>query len=140
MRASAKFAPPCEIRWIRYRIAAGFPNPCSEFQEDTLDLAGYMGLGKPSVFAFSVAGASMIGAGIEDGDKVIVDRALTPRHGDIVVAVVDDGYTLKRLFITKGRVELRAENPEFKPIVMQDGQQLEIWGVVAGVLRRYRHS
>ena len=74
---------------------------------------------------------------IEEGNKVIVDRALAPKHDDIVVAVVEGDYTLKRLYKHMGRVELRAENPAYSPIVFSDGSELLVWGVVVGVVRRY---
>lgn len=125
------------FRWIKYPLPAGFPSPAADYEEDSLNLGDYLGCGKPSVFIFTVAGDSMIGAGIEDGDKVIVDRALTPKHRDIVVAIIDNEYTLKRLHNNYGRIALHAENPAYKPLEMSDGQQLEIWGVVVGVVRRY---
>jgi len=92
---------------------------------------------KPATFLFTVKGDSMTGASIEEGDKVIVDRALSPKHNDIVVAVVDGEYTLKRLYKHKGRIELRAENAAYHPIEFKDGNELLVWGVVVGVVRRY---
>jgi DNA polymerase V len=92
---------------------------------------------KPATFLFTVKGDSMTGASIEEGDKVIVDRALNPKHNDIVVAVVDGEYTLKRLYKYKGRIELRAENTAYPPIEFKDGNELLVWGVVVGVVRRY---
>ena len=79
----------------------------------------------------------MIGASIEEGDKVVVDRAMTPKHDDIVVAVVEGEYTIKRLYKHQGRVELRPENPAYSPIIFNDGVGLLVWGVVVGVVRRY---
>ena len=73
-----------------------------------------------------------------EGDKVVVDRSITPRHGHIVIAVVDREYTLKRLHHSAQRIELHPENPDFQPIRLTPGQQLEIWGVVVGAVRRYR--
>ena len=63
--------------------------------------------------------------------------AVEPQHNQIVIAVVNGDYTIKRLYRKNGRVELRAENPAFKSICYTDGSQLEIWGVVVGVVRRY---
>lgn len=90
-----------------------------------------------ATFMFSVKGDSMINAGIQEGDKVIVDRALNARHDDIVVAVVAGDYTIKRLYKHMGRVELRPENLAYPPIVFQEGAELLVWGVVVGVVRRY---
>ena len=79
----------------------------------------------------------MIRASIEEGDKVVVDRSLRPHHNDIVVAVVDGEYTIKRLYRRRGRVELRPENPSYQPILFPEGAELQVWGVVVGVVRRY---
>jgi DNA polymerase V len=126
-----------ELRLLSHRISAGFPSPATDYVEEGLDLNDYLVRNKPATFLFTVKGDSMIGASIEEGDKVIVDRALTPKHNDIVVAVVDGDYTLKRLFMHLGRVELRAENPAYRPFVFSDGTELLVWGVVVGVVRRY---
>jgi len=80
----------------------------------------------------------MQGAGILDGDKVVVDRSVPARHGHIVIAVVDGEFTLKRLYQRHNRLELHPDNPAFPPIRLTEGKQLEIWGVVVGVVRRYR--
>jgi DNA polymerase V len=117
-------------------IAAGFPSPAADYTEDRLDLNRYL-IHKPSAtFIFTVKGDSMTGAGILDGDKVIVDRTRTPRHGNIVVAVVDGDFTIKRLFLKNGQVELHPENPAFPPITLQEESVLVVWGVVTGLVRR----
>ena len=82
----------------------------------------------------------MMGAGICDGDKVVVDKALKPKHKDIVVAVVDSEYTIKRLYQLRGRIELQPENPHFEPITFNEGSELQIWGVVIGVVRKYSNA
>jgi DNA polymerase V len=87
-----------------------------------------------STFIVRVAGDSMKNAGISDGDEVIVDRALTPRDGDVVVAVLDGELTLKRLFIRSERVLLKAENPHYPDISVDNLSELTIWGVVTRCL------
>jgi DNA polymerase V len=126
-----------DLPLLAHRISAGFPSPAADYIEVGLDLNDYLVRNKPATFLFTVKGDSMSGASIEEGDKVIVDRAMTPKHRDIVVAVVDGDYTLKRLFKHRGRVELRAENPAYQPIEFKDGSELLVWGVVVGVVRRY---
>ena len=126
-----------DMRLLTHRISAGFPSPATDYMEDGLDLNDYLVRNKPATFLFTVKGDSMIGASIEADDKVVVDRARTPKHGDIVVAVVDGEYTLKRLYKRPPRVELHAENPAYSPIVFRDGNELVVWGVVVGVVRRY---
>ena len=126
-----------DLPLLAHRISAGFPSPAADYIEVGLDLNDYLVRNKPATFLFTVKGDSMSGASIEEGDKVIVDRAMTPKHRDIVVAVVDGDYTLKRLYKHRGRVELRAENPAYPPIEFKDGNELLVWGVVVGVVRRY---
>jgi DNA polymerase V len=129
--------PACGLRLLSHRMSAGFPSPAADYSEEALDLNTYLVRNKPATFMFSVKGDSMIGASIEDGDKVVVDRALNPKHNDIVVAVLNGEYTIKRLFKHMGRVELRPENPAYEPIKFNDGSELLVWGVVVGVVRRY---
>ncbi len=121
-----------------HRIAAGFPSPASDYLEAGLDLNEYLVPNKAASFMFTVSGDSMAGAGIMDGDKVVVDRSVTPVHGKIVIAVVNAEYTLKRLINFNGLLELRAENAAYRTIKMEEGTELEIWGVVVGVVRKYR--
>ena len=79
----------------------------------------------------------MIGAGIYDGDLLVVDRSLTPSSGDIVIAVLDAELTVKRLIKREGTVILKPENPEFKEIVLKDGQELQVWGVVTSTTKKF---
>lgn len=125
------------LRLISHRISAGFPSPAADYAEDGLDLNEYLVRNKPASFMFTVKGDSMINAGIVEGDKVIVDRSINAKSKDIVVAVVNGEYTIKRLYKTSSKVELRPENPGYQPIVFKEGSELEIWGVVVGVVRRY---
>lgn len=126
-----------EFKLLKHRLSAGFPSPAADYAEDGLDLNDYLVRRKSATYMFTVKGDSMIGASIEEGDKVVVDRSLRPRHNDIVVAVVDGEYTIKRLYKHRGRVELRPENPAYQPMVFGEGADLEVWGVVVGVVRRY---
>lgn len=102
-----------------------------------MDLNEFLVRNKPASFMFTVKGDSMVNAGIVEGDKVIVDRSLTASNKDIVVAVVDGEYTIKRFHKSRGKVELHPDNPNYSPINFKDGSELEIWGVVVGVVRRY---
>jgi DNA polymerase V len=129
--------PPTSELKILSRISAGFPSPAIDYVEDSLDLNDYLVRNKSSTYLFTVKGDSMCGACVAEGDKILVDRSRPPRHGDIVVAIVDDEYTVKRLFRKDGRTELHPENTAYLPITFSDGQELTIWGVVVGVARRY---
>ena len=120
-----------------HKISAGFPSPATDYIEAGLDLNKYLVQHQAASFLFNVQGDSMRDAGIVSGDKVVVDRSVEAQHRHIVIAVVDSEYTIKRLYRRNGRVELRPENPAYAPIVMAADTQLEIWGVVVGVVRRY---
>lgn len=132
-----KSAVSQRMRLVCHRISAGFPSPAADYAEDGLDLNDYLVRNKPASFMFTVKGDSMMNAGIVEGDKVIVDRSINAKSKDIVVAVVNGEYTIKRLYKTDAKVELRPENPAYQPIVFKEGSELEIWGVVVGVVRRY---
>jgi len=120
------------------RVPAGFPSPAEDYVEGALDLNEHLIAHREATFFVRVQGHSMIGAGIQDGDLLVVDRALEAGHSDIVVAVVDGELTVKRLWRRGGRVRLLAENPAFVPIELKDGQELAVWGVVTGIVRRIR--
>lgn len=136
----SKNTPNTEIQLIGHRVSAGFPSPAGDYIEDSLDLNQYLIHNKPATFIFTVKGDSMINAGITEGDKVIVDRSLKPKHKDIVIAVVNSEYTIKRLYKYQGIVELHPENPSYAPIQFNDGSELQIWGVVVGAVRRYTNK
>lgn len=128
---------PNEIRLLSHRISAGFPSPAADHADDELDLNEYLVRNKSSTYMFTVKGDSMTGAGIENGDKVVVDRSLPASHDDIVVAVVNGEFTIKRLHKRRGKIELHAENPAYSPITFAEGSELQVWGVITGVVRRY---
>ncbi|WP_073216753.1 LexA family transcriptional regulator [Massilia sp. CF038] len=88
-------------------------------------------------FLFAVTDHSMEDAGIVQGDKVVVDRSVAPEHGRLVIALVQGEYTLKRLFYFNGALELRAENAAQAPWRMPVDAQVQLWGVVVGVIRNY---
>lgn len=119
------------------RVPAGFPSPAADYQERMLDLNEYLIQDAAATFMLRVSGDSMSGAGIASGDLLVVDRALLPQHGQIVLAVVDGDFTVKRLYRQHGRLELRAENPAYAPICLADGQELQIWGVVTACIKRF---
>jgi DNA polymerase V len=118
------------------RISAGFPSPADDYIEASLDLNTYLIRNPPATFMVRVSGDSMTGAGIHDGDILVVDRSETPAHGKIVVAVLDGELTVKRLVMQDGQIRLAPENPRYQPITVAAEQDLHVWGVVAGVVRR----
>ena len=120
------------------RVPAGFPSPAEDYVECSLDLNEYLIAHREATFFVRVKGHSMTGAGIRDGDLLVVDRSLEAGDGDIVVAVVDGELTVKRLSRRGGRVRLLPEHPGCAPIEFKDGQELTVWGVVTSVIHRVR--
>ena len=118
-------------------VRAGFPSPAEDFAVNRLDLTQLLITHPQATFLLRVAGASMREAGIDDGDTLVVDRAIKPRHGHIVVAVVDGEFTVKQLYQRAGRVRLKAANPTFPDIEPKDGQTVEVWGVVSSCIKRF---
>jgi DNA polymerase V len=119
------------------KIAAGqsrFPSPAQDYEQKMLDLNDRFIANPPATFFFTVKGDSMVGAGIFDGATLIVDRSLKPKSSSIVIADVDGEWMVKRLYKRSGVVKLLSENPDNAPIVLQEGQELVIFGVVIYVI------
>ena len=118
-------------------VRAGFPSPAADFDVKRLDLSKILIKHPQATYLLRVAGPSMREAGIDDGDTIVVDRAIKPQHGHIVVAVVDEEFTVKYLHQRAGRVRLRAANPTYPDIVPREGQTIEAWGVVTSCIKRF---
>lgn len=117
------------------KVPAGFPSPADDHLEAAIDLNRLCVQNPPATFFVRVEGHSMTGAGINDGDMLVVDRSLTAKHNSIVVAVVDGEVTVKCLDLSRGAVCLRARNPDYPDLPIKEGMDLHIWGVVAHVVR-----
>jgi len=112
------------------RISAGFPSPADDYQEGKLDLNEHLIPNPLATFFLRVAGDSMVEAGIHPGDLIIVDRAIEPRDGKVVVAVVDGELTLKRLRYRGGQPQLVPDNPQYPALAIGEDTDCRIWGVV----------
>ncbi|KRI62270.1 DNA polymerase V [Acinetobacter pittii] len=120
------------------KISAGFPSPAQDYIDKALDMNEHLIKNETATFIVKVASLSMLNAGIEIDDELIVDRSLDAKHGDIVVALIDNDFTVKRLMIDEKGQWLKAENPEYKNIYLQEGQELIIWGVVTHIIKMTR--
>ncbi len=118
-------------------VQAGFPSPAEDSIEGNLNLNEYLIHHPSATFFVRVAGNSMVNIGIFEGDILIVDRSLEPRHNHIVIAVVDGELTLKRLYKKNGTLRLLAENPAFPPLTFTDDTSLSIWGVVTATIHQF---
>ena len=116
------------------RVAAGFPSPADDYVEVGIDLNDQLIRHPTSTFFLRVSGESMLGAGIHDGDLLVVDRSLDPRPGRVVVAVLDGEFTLKRLVQHQGRLRLEAANPAYPPLELHRCGDVQIWGVAIHVI------
>ncbi|MEA2950928.1 MAG: polymerase [Alphaproteobacteria bacterium] len=117
------------------KVSAGFPSPADDYLESPLDFNELLIENPAATFAVRVAGDSMIGAGIFPDDIAIVDRARTPKDKNIVLALVDGGFTLKRFRRRQGRIWLQAENPAYADTEITGEMSFEIWGVVTKAIR-----
>ena len=120
------------------RISAGFPSPTDDYSEGKLDLNHHLIHRPATTFFVRVSGDSMIGAGIHQDDLLVVDRSLSPKHQDVVIAVVDSELTVKRLSRKSGTVALMPENPVYSPLEITADMSFEIWGVVTSVIHQFR--
>ena len=128
-----------ELTELDARVPAGFPSPAQDHTRRRIDLNEILVLNPLSTFLFQVEGDSMTGERIFDGDRLIVDRSIEPQHGHIVLACVDQEFTVKKLYQRAGTVRLLPANPRFAPIEFHEGQELSIWGVVTWNLRQLAH-
>ena len=118
-------------------VRAGFPSPAADFGETRIDLVAELIAHPQATYLLRVRGLSMVDAGLGDNDIIVVDRALKPSSGNIVVAVVDGDFTVKYLQMRAGRIKLKAANPTFPDILPKDGQTVEVWGVVTACVKQF---
>ena len=118
-------------------VPAGFPSPAGDYVESEIDLNDWLITNKLATYIVRVEGDSMTSE-IHPGDRLIVDRSLEPRSGDVVVACINGEMTVKRLMEAGGRLLLVADNPAYPPIEVDGDQELLIWGVVTNSIHRLR--
>ncbi|MBR9854391.1 MAG: translesion error-prone DNA polymerase V autoproteolytic subunit [Algicola sp.] len=116
-------------------VSAGFPSPADDFKENRISLDSTLIKNKEATFYARVSGQSMIDAGLDDGDLLVIDRSLEGGHGKIVVCFLDGEFTVKRLQIEKDTITLMPENDKYKPIKVSKESNLQIWGVVTYVIK-----
>ena len=117
-------------------VEAGFPSPAEDYLDRRLDLHEHLVRNRASTFFLRAHGDSMTGAGIHDGDLLIVDRAEAAGHNKIVIASLDGELTVKRLIRRNGRVLLAPENPEYSGIDITEHEHVHVWGVVTYAIHK----
>ncbi len=130
-------AVPVEILQIKNHVCAGFPSPAEDLGAQRIDLTKVLIKHPQATYLLKASGHSMVEAGIFDNDILVVDKAVKPRHGHIVVAVVDGDFTVKRLYQRAGQIKLKAANPTFADITPKDGQEIVVWGVVTATIKQF---
>lgn len=122
------------VQFYDFGVSAGFPSPADDYKEKKLDLNDLLIRQPEATFFAKASGDSMIGAGIHDGDMLIVDRSITPSDGKIVIAVVNGELTVKRFKVSGRNAQLHSENPKYSPINLSEGDSISVWGVVTNVV------
>ena len=133
----SEFSKELELH-IAPELRAGFPSPAEEYLHDSLDFNRDLIKHPESTFYGRVIGDSMIDAGINDGDIAVIDKSREPHNGSIVVAYINNEFTIKYLDTThkeEGYIELRPANAKYKPIRIDEGDDFEVWGVVAFTIK-----
>ena len=117
-------------------ISAGFPSPADDFKETRISLDRELVKNKEATFYARVSGDSMIGAGLDDGDLLVIDRSKNPENGKIAICLVDGEFTVKRIKREKNKLYLMPEKKKYKPIELKEGNELIIWGIVEYVIKK----
>ena len=132
------FENPIETSFISSEIKAGFPSPAADFEESKLSLDHLLIKNKEATFYAKASGNSMIGAGIDDGDILVIDRSLEPRNNAIAVCLIDGEFTVKRIKKDNDEVYLMPENSQYQPIKIEEENELIIWGIVTYAIKQMK--
>ena len=118
-------------------VSAGFPSPADDYTEESIDLNEHLITNPFSTFFLRVKGDSMINSGIYDKDLIIVDKSLTPKPGNIVIAMIEGEFTVKRFSIKNNKLYLKAENHNYPDFKFKNHIDVQIWGVVIYSIHSY---
>ena len=121
---------------IEQGISAGFPSPADDFKEIRISLDKELVKNEEATFYARVSGDSMQGAGLENGDLLIIDRSIEPSNNKIAVCFVDGEFTVKRIKIESKKLYLIPENKKYSPIEINEENELIIWGIVTYVIKK----
>lgn len=133
------FSQPLDLQFSP-AIKAGFPSPAEDYAQESLDFNRDMIRNPDATFYGRVSGDSMVGAGIADGDIAVIDRSVEAADGDIIVAYVNNEFTIKFLDLSHaadGYIELRPANDKYKPIRIDNGDDFRVWGVVVWTIKKW---
>lgn len=125
------------LKYFPDGISAGFPSPAADFITETIDLNKHLIKNPASTFVGVAKGVSMMGAGINDGDLLIIDKAERPLNNRVAVCVLDNDFTLKRLILKNKKIFLAPENPDFPEIDISQYYDFEIWGILTHSIKKH---
>jgi len=123
-------------QFITSGIKAGFPSPAADFEENKISLDIILVKNKETTFYAKASGNSMIGAGIDDGDILVIDRSLEPQNNKVAVCLIDGEFTVKRIKKDEDALFLIPENSLYKSIKIEEHNELIIWGIVTYVIKK----
>lgn len=124
------------VPFVNSQISAGFPSPADDFQEDKISLDQYVVKNKDATFYAKLKGTSMVDAGFDEGDILVVDRSLEPEDGKIAVCFVDGDFTVKKIKVEQECVWLIAYNESYAPIKITEENEFLVWGIVTFVIKK----
>lgn len=137
-KASSSEQNTLRIPFYQSLVSAGFPSPAEDYEDVELSLDKYVIKNPSATFYVRVKGDSMKDARIYDGDILVVDKAETPRSGDVVVALINGDFTVKRLIHKAGVYWLMPENPLYQGIEINESSDFQVWGVVTYTLHKQK--
>ena len=119
-------------------IHAGFPSPATDYMTQAIDLNKELVKHPAATFYGRVVGDSMIDAGVDEGDILVIDKALAAKDGDMAVCFVDGEFTLKYLKISGESLTLVPANPKYPEIPITEGVEFRLWGVVTYIIKKVK--
>ena len=127
-----------ELPFADEGVRAGFPSPAQDYMENSIDLNRDLVKHPESTFYARVVGDSMVEAGVNEGDILVIDKSLDVRTGDMAVCVVNGEFTVKNIELLPDRVILHPANKAYPPLIITEADQFEVWGVVTYVIHSKR--
>ncbi|MBC5834412.1 translesion error-prone DNA polymerase V autoproteolytic subunit [Flavobacterium sp. F372] len=125
-----------EMPYISSGIKAGFPSPAADFDGTRISIDQIVVKNQTATFYAKANGNSMIGAGIDDGDILVIDKSIEPEDGKIAVCFIDGEFTVKRIKVQENSLLLLPENKLFEPIEVTQENDFIIWGIVTYVVKK----
>ena len=117
-------------------VPAGYPSHPAEQAKELVDINSHLIRNEIATYIFRVQGDAMIDAGIFDGDVLVVDRSIEPKHNEIVLATLNNEFIVKRLYQRAGLIKLISENPIYPPLAIKERDDFAIWGVVTNSIHK----